>query len=58
MLSGTGTDLSMKLEEVYIFMVLQNSRMTQGYVNSQIQNSKVTWLKCPLIKLTKQIYQN
>ena len=33
MLSGTGTDLSTKLEEVSIVMVWQNVRMTQGLCN-------------------------
>ena len=33
MLSGTGTDLSTKLEEVSIVIVWQNVRMTQGLCN-------------------------
>ena len=42
MLSGTGTDLSTKLEEVFTVMVLQNLRMTQGYVISQKKLLKVS----------------
>ena len=58
MLSGTGTDLSTKPEEVYTVMVLQNLRMTQDYVSFQKLLLKAIWQKCPLIKVNNQIFQN
>lgn len=42
MLSGTGTDLSTKVEEVFTVMEWQNLRTTQGYVIFQKKLLKVS----------------